>query len=73
MHLILLYGLKPVYGPTGPVLEAHKRLSGLSSGAGAIVFFGRHKGLNANFKSQQFLTMGHKDPEIIASDFKKQL
>lgn len=80
-HLILLYGLK---GPEGPnvVIEAHKRLSsidgpsgpkGLNGGARAIVFFGRHRALNANFKSQQFLTMGHKDPEIIVCDFKKQL
>jgi hypothetical protein len=73
IHLILMYGIQkgPTWTPRAH--ESHSALGLSSLGAQKVLFAGRHKTLKINFKSQQFLSMGHKDPEIIRNDFKKQL
>ena len=77
IHLVLLYGIQSLSPAWAPKChENHTELASVmavETGCQAVLYAGRHKSLKINFKSQQFLTMGHKDREVLLQDFKKQL
>lgn len=79
IHLVLLYGIQRPTTSSAWVPKCHESHAELASimatetGCQAVLYAGRHKSLKINFKSQQFLSMGHKDREVLLQDFKKQL